>query len=117
MARALIDPQNSFLRNTIGMILFIPIVIVTTVIALPFAIFSKPSKLTASEVVEYLSEFINDKGGQWDWDNFISVEIADPALESIRARAAMVELPLNNEGRKVLRQLLSEAESIALKPH
>lgn len=112
MRRALIDPENSFLRNAIGYILFFPIVIMGMVIALPFALFGGPSKLTATEVAEYLHDMIEGTGGAYDWDDFTSVEIADPQLESIRARASQIELPIDVEGINKLCILLSEVEEI-----
>ena len=112
MSRALIDPENSFLRNAIGYILFVPIVIIGMVIALPFALFARPSKTTATEVALYLNDFIEGKGGAYDWDDFICVQIENPQLDSIRARASQVELPVDESGLTTLRVLLSEVERL-----
>ncbi len=112
MSRALIDSENSFLRNAIGLILFVLIILVVMIMVLPFALFGRPAKITATEVADYLNNFIEDKGEAWDWDDFISVAIANPKLESIRARASQVELPLDEEGLVALRLLLSEAEEL-----
>jgi len=117
MRRALIDPENSVFRNIIGSILFVPIVIISMVIALPFALFGRPSKRTATEVALYLQDFIEDAGSPYDWDDFISVPIANPQLDSIRARASRIDLPIDEEGLCKLRFLLSEVEEIAKNPH
>ena len=47
--------------------------------------------LTKEEVVNIIEDFINDRGGQWDWDDFISIKLRDPELE--RIRLICVELP------------------------
>lgn len=73
--------------------------------------FERPSKLTAEEVARYLRDFLDGTGGEWDWDDFISIRLADPDLESIRQRAATVALPISDDGRRSLLALLSEAEA------
>jgi len=112
MRRALIDSENSFIRNAIGYILLGPIILVSMIIALPFALFGRPSKTTAEEVAVYLNDFIEDKGGAWDWDDFVSVPIAETKLDSIRARASQVDLPIDDSGIEELRDLLSEVMDI-----
>lgn len=111
MARALIDPGNSFWRNAAGVVaaaILIPIAIVAKLISIPF---ERPAKRTAEEVAQYLRSFLDDSGGKWDWDDFISIPLADPNLESIRQRASSVELPVTDEGRLTLQALLREAEA------
>ena len=111
MARALIDPENSFWRNAGGVVataVLIPIAIVVKLISMPF---ERPAKRTAEQVAHYLRNFLNDTGGEWDWDDFTSVALSDPSLESIRQRAASVELPVTEEGRRILVALLWEAEA------
>lgn len=111
MARALIDPENSFWRNAAGAVaaaILIPIAIVVKLISMPF---ERPAKRKAEEVAQYLRGFLNNSGGEWDWDDFTSVPLANPTLESIRQRAASVELPVTDEGRRTLVALLAEAEA------
>lgn len=111
MGRALIDPENSLLRNAAGVVaaaVLIPIAIVVKLISMPF---ERPHKRTAEEVARYLRGFLDDSGGEWAWDNFTSIPLADPSLESIRQRAASVELPVTEEGRRTLLALLGEAEA------
>ncbi|MBX3429516.1 MAG: hypothetical protein KF779_08050 [Hyphomonadaceae bacterium] len=111
MGRALIDPENSFWRNAAGVVaaaILIPIAMVVKLISMPF---EKPAKRTAEEVAQYLRGFLYESGGEWDWDDFTSVPLADPSLESIRQRAASVELPITEQGRRTLVALLGEAEA------
>ncbi len=42
---------------------------------------------TDSEVRQIIQNFMNGKGSKWDWDDFTSLEISDPYLESIRRMA------------------------------
>ncbi len=72
-------------------------------------------KLSREEVVTIIEDFINDKGGKWDWDDFISIKLKDPELE--RIRLICVELPdthppsgkgqyCNFEGIELLKKIL-----------
>lgn len=74
--------------------------------------FKRPKKTSATQVALYLYEFIEGFGADWDWDDFISVPIADPQLESIRTIARQVNLPVDDEGLVTLRLLLSETECL-----
>nr|WP_303705086.1 hypothetical protein [Brevundimonas naejangsanensis] len=69
---------------------------------------------TPEEVAQYLRDFIEGTGGEWDWDDFASVTIKDQALESIRHRATRAE-PLKADIEQ-LRKLLAEAETLCAKP-
>lgn len=66
---------------------------------------------TAAEVAKYLRDFINGVGGEWDWDDFESVPIADTVLDDIRRRAADAAPPDADMQR--LRVLLAEADALA----
>ena len=70
------------------------------------------SDLTPRDVETYLQDFLDGGGGDWDWDDFTSIPITDPALERIREEAAFVELPLTDEGRATLRQLLEKVRAM-----
>ena len=87
-----------------------PIFIVVKILIKPF---EKPAKVSADEVVTYLRDFLEGTGGAWDWDDFISIQIADPRLEAIRKRAFALRLPPQDEDLALLKDLLSEAEAIA----
>ena len=66
---------------------------------------------TAAGVAKYLRDFIEGTGGDWDWDDFESVPIADPVLEAIRHEAALAAPP--NPDMEKLRNLLHQAEELA----
>ena len=68
---------------------------------------------SADEVAGFIRDFIEGTGGEWDWDDFISVPIKAPELDSIRAEASMVELPLCTAGIDELKRLLVKAEALA----
>ena len=74
--------------------------------------FERPMKRTPQEVVGYLRDFIEGTGGDWDWDDFVSIQIADPRLDSIRERAS--KFP--DVGQGELQSLLREAEGLASLP-
>ena len=75
-----------------------------------------PIQMTRAEVAKCLEDFLEGRGGRWDWDDFTSIRIKDPGLESIRLRCA--SLPesyppkspghyCDEEGMAVLRALLA----------
>ena len=68
--------------------------------------------LTAEDVAGYLDDFIEDRSGDWDWDDFTSIPITDPALEAIRQEAEMVQFPIDDAGDAKLRELLTRARSL-----
>lgn len=75
-------------------------------------LFKRPQKISTTEVALYLYEFIEGFGSAFDWDDFTSVPIVNPQLESIRKKANQVNLPVDDEGLATLRLLLSEVESL-----
>lgn len=73
--------------------------------------------LTRAKVAEYIRNFLDGTGGEWDWDDFLSAKSDDPWLDQIRATCA--ELPdcypptrkdhyCSDDGFVVLRDLLKE---------
>lgn len=68
--------------------------------------------LTAEDVESYLQDFLDARGGDWDWDDFTSIPITDPALEAIRREAADLDLPLRDEGRLRLEDLVNRAQAL-----
>lgn len=46
---------------------------------------------SAQEVIAIIENFVEGTGGARDWDDFISIRIRDPLLESVRIECA--ELP------------------------
>jgi len=92
--------------------------IILAIVAIPLAaiaalIFRSRAKLYAPDVASYLRNFIDGKGGAYDWDDFTSVPIADKQLEDIRCKAAAVDLPVTEQGFTTLRVLLAEAERLS----
>ena len=108
---ALIARENGFLRNVLGVLIVAPILIVGIPIAAIATVFSGPAKLSADEVADYIRAHLDGTGGDWDWDDFTSVKIADPVLEAIRRDADGVPDLLDNAGRKTLRDLLDRVEA------
>jgi hypothetical protein len=84
-------------------------------IVLPIAILlqllplKKTRDMSAIEVATVLRRFIEKTGGEWDWDDFTSVPVTDPALEAIRAEANRIRLPVNEDGTAKLRELYERA--------
>ena len=68
--------------------------------------------LTAIDVGRYLKDFIDDGGGEWDWDDFTSIPISDPVLDRIRQEAGIVQLPLTDQGEVKLRDLLERVRGM-----
>lgn len=50
------------------------------------------AKRTPLEVAEDLEALADGREGPWDWDDFTSIEIRDPALDAIRDRVARLEI-------------------------
>jgi hypothetical protein len=79
--------------------------------------FSK--KATKDEVAKLIENFVNGSGGPWDWDDFISVRVADEELEAIRIECVRTqsEYPggpnqwCNEQGLEVLRSLAEQLRS------
>jgi hypothetical protein len=44
--------------------------------------------MSREQVAAEIEAFLNDTGGPWDWDDFISISLKDPELELIRCRCA-----------------------------
>jgi hypothetical protein len=100
-------------RNGLGLlatIVLVPIAIVVKLLVMPF---ERPAKSSPAEVADDLRDFLNGTSGDWDWDAFTSIPLADARLESIRRRACEVSLPLDAEGRAAIERLLAEAERLA----
>ena len=74
------------------------------------------SKITKEEVAKTIENFVNGDGGPWDWDDFISVQIANEELESIRIACLRTESEhpggpnqwCNEKGLEVLRNLAKQ---------
>ena len=90
------------------------------ILAMPFAILFNiillilghraTADLTAEDVRSYLSDFLEGRGEEWDWDDFTSIALSDPELDAIRMEADSVPLPLDAEGRAKLVSLLKRLD-------
>ena len=113
MRRVLISPNNTVWRNAAGYLavaILLPVAVVVKLVTMPF---ERPLQRSASEVATYLRDFIDGTSGDWDWDDFTSIPIADPSLEAIRQRAIEVGHLGTSEAAKTLEQLHSEAQRLA----
>ncbi len=45
-------------------------------------------KASAAVIAKTLEDFLEGRSGTWDWDDFISTPLDDPALERIRRESA-----------------------------
>ena len=46
-------------------------------------VISSPADLTPEDVEICLRDFLDGRGGAWDWDDFTSIRITDPTLLQI----------------------------------
>jgi hypothetical protein len=72
----------------------------------------KSAELIAADVEGYLWGFLEGTGGDWDWGDFTSIKITDPALDAIHEEAAWVDLPLTESGRATLNDLLEQVRAM-----
>lgn len=49
------------------------------------------NRRTAAEVADFIENFLEGRDGPWDWDEFLTIPIADPDLDRVRERC--LELP------------------------
>ena len=96
--------------KTLLLIVAIPLALIAALVS---TLFGLKEERSAAEVATYLHNYIEGGGGEWDWDDFMSLPIADPQLDDIRLKAIEVTAPDTEEAPTVLRQLLSEAERLA----
>ncbi len=97
-------------------VLLMPIMIPVALLAVlgeHLGLLKSTADLTPDEVVGYLENFIERRGGEWDWDDFTSIPLTDKRLDAIRDEASAVPLPLTDGGLATLRQLLHRARSEA----
>ncbi len=117
MPRYVISSENSFGRNAYGCILLAVLGPFILIGALISGIFGKPIERTPNEVARYIRAVLD--GTVWDesaynYDEFSSVPIADPQLESI-ARRACEAFERAEIDCGALESLLAEAEALASK--
>ncbi len=71
------------------------------------------SKATPKNVADWMENFLDGKGGLWEWDDFRSIPINDPELDRIRIRCRDLpkefppgenEVYCSAEGERVMRE-------------
>ena len=68
----------------------LPFILLLALAAIVFGLVSKvtgwgaTTSLSKADVAKYLEDFVNNEGGDWDWDDFTSIPIADPELDKVR---------------------------------
>jgi hypothetical protein len=61
------------------------------VLVIFFLIFRSKARRSRSEVISYIENHANGAEGGWDWDEFTSIRISDPALEAARVECVRIE--------------------------
>ena len=97
--------------GAVALVVAIPI----KLIALPF---EGPIKRTRQEVAEILQAFLDGTLSDAAWDDFVSIEIADPLLDAIRKRCETLydEFPpapgerSSLDEQRVIRELAEQVE-------
>ena len=91
---------------------------VLALLSLPLWLLKKAKKgtrdRTGPEVARFLSDFIAGKGRAQDWDAFTSVPITGSQLEAIRIQAAQIPLPVDENGKRRLNDLLSRVNNFVM---
>jgi hypothetical protein len=73
------------------------------------------------QIIKTISDFIEDKGGAWDWDDFTTIPLRTPELEKIRKECFDVHWTYPSkdkrsycspEGVEVLKKLLSQLKQM-----
>ena len=44
------------------------------------------SRYTKADVADIIERFLDGRGHKWDWDDFLSIPVADPQLDDVRRR-------------------------------
>ena len=87
--------------NVLIFLVFSPLVILMFILA---RIFSRPAQRTADEVARYLWNEAQGKSGPRDWDDFVSIPIANSKLEEIRAEDSVEKLESPLSGNDLMEQ-------------
>lgn len=114
MRRPLINNDSPWPIKVVMFVVLAPIILFFILLKIVLLPFERPMQRSPDEVARYLRDFLNGTGGPWDWEDFISIPIADPRLEDLRQRASELDLPMTDDETAPLRVLVTEAEMIAL---
>jgi hypothetical protein len=80
----------------------------------------KPVEPTRQELAKILEDFVKGSGTRWEWDDFLSSQIADENLERIRLRCSSLDTefpPVQNghfcseEGLRLIKGYIVELRS------
>ncbi len=71
----------------------------------------RTADLTAADVESYLEDFAEGRGADFDWDDFTTIPITDPALDAVCQRAEMIPLPRTEGSRTEALRFLQEFRS------
>ena len=71
------------------------IVLAVAIVVALFLLFTSKAQRSRQEVIDYIEHHINGTGGPWDWDDFTSVRIADPILDTARTECLRIELEVD----------------------
>lgn len=88
------------------MVAMIPVFALAILVVIPVSLFSMMTGIGAKvsrrrvDVARTIEAFVDGRGGQWDWDDFISVADTDPLIEEARLRCARTHDDFPPEGRK-----------------
>lgn len=57
--------------------------------------------MSPTDVANIIERFMEGKGNEWQWDDFISIRIRDAELDKIRIRCSQLdkEFPANQTGQ------------------
>src|SRR5262245_39173367 len=80
-------------------LVLLPIAVLVKLVAWPF---ERPIRRTSHEVATILRAYLDDTLSASEWDDFVSVPIADPRLEAIRDRCCHLEEEYPPEQRALL---------------
>ena len=81
---------------------------------------SKKIAMTRKDVADVIEQFLSGAGGEWDWDDFISIPLEDLDLDQIRRTcaqlpelypAAIRSVYCGEQGIKVLRSILKDLQA------
>jgi len=71
----------------VGLIVLVAIIVLVGLALLP----QRPHHLTREDVANEIEKFLKAGGGPFDWDDFCTLTIVDPELDSIRQRCAQLD--------------------------
>lgn len=94
--------QSWTFGRTLNVLIFIVVSPLLILYMLVAAVFSRSSKRTADEVAQYLWKEAQGSSSFRDWDDFVSIPIADPQLDAIRAEAACLPDPPSEHCEELL---------------